>query len=109
MNSGWKYIDDSAEQVAAGDMDGDGRDDLTGVWSSGLWVYYPATGKWNQISQDKPGWIATGKMLEAIQTAGSLEDPSECGEELLDMSEEGPGGLKYSDISSDADVSVMPE
>jgi hypothetical protein len=71
-------------------MDGDGRDDLVGIWSNSVHVRYGATGQWQQISTSKPKWIATGKMLEAIQAAGSLEDPSESGEELLDLSDEGP-------------------
>ena len=88
--------------MAAGDLDGDGRDDLVGIWSNSVYVRYGTTGQWVQISTSKPKWITTGKMTEAIQAAGSLDDPSESVEELLDLSEEGPGGLA-SDIVLESD------
>ena len=47
-------------------------------------------GQWQQISSSKPKWIATGKMLEAIQSAGSLEYP-EADENILDLSQKGLG------------------
>jgi hypothetical protein len=48
-------------------------------------------------------------MMEAIHAAGSLEDPSESGEELLDLSQEGPGGLAADTVSLDADSPAMME
>ena len=57
----WNLITSSAAtQIAAGDMDGDGKDDLVGNFlESGLWVKYSATGQWQFISSS-PIWIAIG-------------------------------------------------
>jgi hypothetical protein len=90
-------------------MDGDGRDDLIGIWSNAMYVRYTATGQWQQISTSKPKWIATGRMTEAIQAAGTLEDPSESGVELLDLSDESPGGWHHPAVSSEADGPMIPE
>ncbi len=48
----WSLITASpADQIVAGDMDGDGIDDLIGIFiQSGLWVKYSATGQWQFIS-----------------------------------------------------------
>jgi len=108
-NGGWTKLTTPAAQLAAGDLDGDGRDDLVGIWSNSVYVRYGATGQWQQISTSKPKWITTGKMMEAIQAAGLLEDPSESGEELLDMSEEGPGGWHHPAVESEADGPMIPE
>jgi hypothetical protein len=48
--------------VAAGDLDGDGKDDLIGVWSSGLWVMSSLSGNWAKISVSLPVSIASGDM-----------------------------------------------
>jgi hypothetical protein len=106
---GWINLTSPAAELAAGDLDGDGRDDLVGVWSNSVYVRYGATGQWVQISSSKPKWIATGKMTEAVQTAGALDDPSESGEDLLDMSEEGPGGWHNPAVSSEADGPMIQE
>jgi hypothetical protein len=106
---GWLKITTPAAQLAAGDLDGDGRDDLAGIWSNSVYVRYGATGQWQQISTSKPKWITTGKMMEAIQAAGSLDDPSESVEELLDLSEEGPGGWHHPAVSLEADGLMIPE
>jgi hypothetical protein len=106
---GWLKITTPAIQLAAGDLDGDGRDDLVGIWSNSVYVRYGATGQWQQISTSKPKWITTGKMTEAIQAAGSLDDPSESVEELLDLSEEGPGGWHHPAESSESDGPMIPE
>jgi hypothetical protein len=60
-NGGWNLITTSvATQVAAGDMDGDGKADVVAIFpSSGLWVKYSATGQWQFISTS-PTWIAVG-------------------------------------------------
>jgi len=84
----WKIITTPAEQLASGDIDGDGRDDLTGVWSSGVYVRYGATGQWQQISSSRPKWITTGRLAEAIQAAGSLDDPM-----IPDDPDQEPGNL----------------
>ncbi len=57
----WNLITSSAAtQIAAGDMDGDGKADLIGTFlGSGLWVKYSATGQWQFISSP-PTWITVG-------------------------------------------------
>jgi hypothetical protein len=92
-NAAWTKITTPAEQLAAGDIDGDGRDDLIGIWSNAVWVRYGATGQWQQITPSKPRWITTGRMAEAIQAAGSLDDPMASGEAVIDLSQDGPGGI----------------
>jgi hypothetical protein len=51
-----------AKLVTAGDIDGDGIDDLIGTWSRGLWVRYGSTGSWIQICTPIPSHIAAGDM-----------------------------------------------
>jgi hypothetical protein len=57
----WNLITSSvATQIAAGDMDGDGKADLVGAFpESGLWVKYSSTGQWQFIASS-PAWIAVG-------------------------------------------------
>ncbi len=62
-------ITSTAEKLTLGDIDGDGRDDLVGVWSTGVWVRYGASGQWQQITTSKPKWIATGNITLSTQTA----------------------------------------
>jgi hypothetical protein len=58
---GWTNITTSiANQIAAGDMDGDGKADLVvDLSGSGLWVKYSSTGQWQFIASS-PTWIAVG-------------------------------------------------
>jgi hypothetical protein len=61
----WSLIPSTAgiKMIAAGDVDGDGVDDLIGTWtSSGLWVRYSTTGKWSQLSKTSPNWITAGDL-----------------------------------------------
>jgi hypothetical protein len=57
----WNLVTSSvATQIAAGDMDGDGRADIVASFaSSGLWVKYSSTGQWQFISSPPTG-IALG-------------------------------------------------
>ena len=57
----WTLITSSAAaQIAAGDMDGDGKADIVCTFpGSGLWVKYSTTGQWQFISSP-PTWIAVG-------------------------------------------------
>jgi len=44
----WVKMATPATQVAAGDIDGDGTDDLIGIWpgQGGVWVKYSSSGSW---------------------------------------------------------------
>ena len=57
----WNLMTSSvATQIAAGDMDGDGKADLVANFpASGLWVKYSSTGQWQFISSSPTG-IAVG-------------------------------------------------
>jgi len=57
----WTYLASPAIQVVAGDMDGDGKDDLIGLWSDGAWVKYSATGSWLRLASPAT-WIAAADM-----------------------------------------------
>ena len=98
-----------AEQLTTGDIDGDGRDDLIGIWSNAVWVRYGATGQWQQISSSKPKWITTGRIADAVQAAGSLDDPIDSGIDVVDLSQEVSGGLAADTVSLDEDSPAMME
>jgi hypothetical protein len=97
VTGAWSKVTTPAEQLVAGDIDNDGRDDLIGIWSNAVWVRYGASGKWQQISSSKPKWITTGKVVAAVQSADSLEDPMESADnpDVVDLSQEGPGGAAF--------------
>jgi hypothetical protein len=48
-------------QIAAGDMDGDGKADLVGNFpTTGVWVLNSSTGTWSNLTTSPATWIATG-------------------------------------------------
>ncbi len=51
-----------------GDISGNGREDLIGVWDSGMWVLYSATGKWEKIDKNIPIWLTAGDMTGEYQS-----------------------------------------
>lgn len=54
-----------AVQVATGDIDGDGSDDLVGWWDdpNGIWIRYTASGKWEKVLAVKNLlWITTADL-----------------------------------------------
>ena len=57
----WTNLSTSgASQIAAADIDGDGIDDLVGVWpDSGLWIKYSSAANWQYISS-APTSLAVG-------------------------------------------------
>jgi proteasome lid subunit RPN8/RPN11 len=48
----WTREARAADSVACGDLDGDGTDDLIGVWGDqgGVWVKYSSTATWSRLS-----------------------------------------------------------
>jgi hypothetical protein len=99
----WIGVATPAEQIAAGDIDGDGRDELIVVWSNGVWIKYPKTGIWQQISTSKPKWISSGKLVESVQTIDSLGDPT-AQTDVIDLSFEAPNNL--TGITDEGDLIV---
>jgi M6 family metalloprotease-like protein len=61
----WVRIEPTpAAQVTAGDLDGDGTDDLMGIWPGdpGVWVKFSTTHSWAMLDSIKPEWIGVGDM-----------------------------------------------
>jgi hypothetical protein len=95
-----------ADQVTCGDLDGDGKADLIGIWPTqgGAWVKYSQTGSWAKLSSSA-GDIAAGKMragtggsMPAQALFGPLGGYAQGPESLIqyqDISTEGPGGLHF--------------
>jgi hypothetical protein len=95
----WIKITTPTSQLVSDDIDGDGRDDLIGIWPSGVWALYGATGQWQQITSSKPYWITTGRISDAVQSAGFLVDPLESVMDTVDLSPEAPGGVRSGGVS----------
>ena len=59
----WVKLASPADLVAAGDLDGEGKDDLVGIWpgQGGVWVRYSKTGAWAKLSTTAKH-IAAGDM-----------------------------------------------
>jgi hypothetical protein len=88
-------ITDPVEQMAMGDIDGDGKDDMIAVLSSGLHVVFSSSGEWQLIKSSKPTWITTGLIEDSILPENSKQDPKKSKEGILDLTNEGPGGVGF--------------
>jgi hypothetical protein len=94
-----------ATQIAAGDLDGDGMDDLLGIWpgQGGVWVKYSSDETWEKLSTTAD-WIACGKMRSADASSTELALTAPIGgftqgpgwfEKYEDLSSKGPGGWNF--------------
>lgn len=71
----WEKITSSAKHLAIGDVDADGRDDLIGVWSSGLSVRYGGRNQWQPVKiSSAPIWIIIGKISIYLSALGRVDD-----------------------------------
>jgi len=111
INGDWAPMATPATLITAGDLDGDGVDDLIGIWPAqgGAYVKYAATAGWDKLSSPFPfvsaRHIAAGKMRAG--TGGSMLSQALFGplggyaqgpESLIqyqDRFSEGPEGLHF--------------
>ena len=63
LTAAWVKMATPATLITAGDLDGDGIDDLIGIWPTqgGVWVKYSKTGGWSKLSSTAKD-IAAGDM-----------------------------------------------
>ena len=59
----WTMLATHASRITAGDLDGDGTDDLIGIWPSqgGVWTRSSQSGSWVKFASTAD-WIASGDM-----------------------------------------------
>jgi hypothetical protein len=107
LTGAWTQLATPATQIACGDLDGDGIDDLIGIWpsQSGVWVKYSKTGLWSLVSSSAVD-ITAGRMrasgsagamdsLNLRAPFGSFVTAPVRGRGSLDQSDRGPGGRKF--------------
>jgi hypothetical protein len=95
IGGAWVMMATPATLVTAGDLDGDNKADVIGIWPSqgGVWVKYSATGSWAQLSSTARH-IATGLMR-----GGGSSSPMLLVEPFGGVAD-GPGNLDYQDMAA---------
>jgi hypothetical protein len=109
----------SADLIAAGDLDGDGTDDL--LWSKagdGVWVKSSTTMNWTRLTPAAAGHMDAGLMRggtnpwPSASIGGLIDFPAPRGgyadgpgsiSEYVDLSDKGPGGWNF-DYSEEANL-----
>ena len=61
-NGKWFKICSPARQLSVGNIGGYNRDDLLGIWDSGLWVRHSADSIWQKINAPVPTWVTAADM-----------------------------------------------
>ncbi len=97
-----------ADQVTAGDLDGDGTADLIGIWAgqAGVWVKYSAAGNWVYIGSSAHDIAAgimsgglwgsgSGRPMPLANPMGGLADGPSWTNGFENLSSEGPGGNRF--------------
>jgi len=103
---GWVKMASPATLITAGDLGGDGVDDLIGIWPTqgGVWVKSSTNGAWTKLSSSARDMAAgkmragTGGSMPAQALFGPMGGYAQGPESLIqyqDISTEGPGGLHF--------------
>jgi hypothetical protein len=108
MTGGWVRIEPTpATQITAGDLDGDSKADLIGMWAGdpGIWVKYSKTSSWAMIDPLKATWLGTGKMRPSSTPSpapsGVSETPTDTVQAAREPSHQVFLGLeRFEDLSS---------
>ena len=106
VNGAWVKMASPATQATAGDLDGDGTDDVIGIWpsQSGVWVKYSQTGSWALLGSTARD-VGAGRMRAAGGAGSEPEAAAQRGSDNSfgpdasaggqDHSEFGPGGVNF--------------
>jgi hypothetical protein len=110
ITGSWVKMATPADQVTCGDIDGDGTEDLIGIWAGqgGVWVKYSKTGSWAKLSSTARdiaagvmsggAWGSSGvfdSLLELSAPVGGYAEGPLSQSGYLDLSVEGPGGWRF--------------
>lgn len=95
LSGAWVKLATPATLVTAGDLDGDGRGDVIGIWpgQGGVWVKYSQSGSWARLS-------STARHIAAGLMRGGAGGSTTLLAEPLGGAAEGPGDLGYQDLAA---------
>ena len=72
---GWeKEYSPCPVRLTAGDVSGDGRAEIIGIWDSGIYNWNPATDSWTELTS----WVTTGDMAAGDITGDGKADVASC-------------------------------